>query len=246
MNATDTYPTRRLADAFHAPIVYVVDGDPSARRELECLIRSAGWQVRAAASAEEFLMRPRLMVPGCLLVEPYLPGLSGLELQRLILDRTELPVVFMSAYPDLRLTVQAMKAGAFEFLLKPFEHGTLLKTIGDAIEQSQAALPHATRGVALQQRYESLSPREREVMGLVVLGRLNKQVGSELGISEITVKAHRGKVMRKMQATSVAELVNIAARIRRAIAPEITTVELFARPARPDQYLGAIASYGQL
>jgi len=101
MNATDTYPTptRRLADAFHTPIVYVIDGDPSARTELDCLIRSAGWQVRAAGSAEEFLARPRLMVPGCLLVEPYLPGLSGLELQRLILDRTELPVIFMSAYP---------------------------------------------------------------------------------------------------------------------------------------------------
>ena len=223
MHAIDTCPPRRSSNELSAPIVYVVDGDHSARKELEYLIRSAGWQARAAASGEEFLARPRIMAPGCLLVEQSLPGLCGLEVQRLVLDRSEMPIIFMSGRPDLRITVQAMKAGAFEFLVKPLEHATVLKAIADAIAQSRTALPNATQGVELRARYESLSPRERAVMDLVVRGHLNKQVGSALGISEITVKAHRGKAMRKMQATSIAELVNMAARIRRGMAPRAIT-----------------------
>ena len=236
MNLTDRCTTRRPPDPVQTPLVYVVDGDPVVRRELEYLIRSAGWQAAVAASAEEFLGYPRVMSPGCLLVEQRLPGLNGLELQKRIVDRTEIPVIFTSACPDLRVTVQAMKAGAFDFLLKPLEPGTVMKAMREALEQSRAALPHATRGVALQQRYEFLSPREREVMELVVRGRLNKQVGNELGISEITVKAHRGKVMRKMQATSVAELVNMASRLGRVVTPRAAPVEMFGRTARADLY----------
>jgi FixJ family two-component response regulator len=196
------------------PIVYVVDGDAASRETLELTIRSAGWQPRMAGSAEEFLTRPRTMTPSCLLAEQRLPGLSGLELQRLVLDRTEMPVIFLSAHADVQVTVQAMKAGAREFLTKPFVRDVLLNAIGDAIEHSYASLRHVARSRALQQRYESLSRREREVMRLVVCGRLNKQVGAELGISEVTVKAHRGSMMRKMQATSFAELVNMAASLR--------------------------------
>ena len=236
MNLNDRCATRRPPDSVQTPLVYVVDGDPAARGELEYLIRSAGWQAALAASAEEFLAYPRVMAPGCLLVEQRLPGLNGLELQKRIVDRTEIPVIFTSACPDLRVTVQAMKAGAFDFLLKPLEPGTVMKAMQEALEQSRAALPHATRGVALQQRYEFLSPREREVMELVVRGRLNKQVGNELGISEITVKAHRGKVMRKMQATSVAELVNMASRLGRVVTPRAAPVEMFGRTARADLY----------
>jgi FixJ family two-component response regulator len=246
MYATDSCLSRTPPELPSAPIVYVVDGDHSARKDLEYLIRSAGWQARAATSAEEFLARPRLLAPGCLLVDQCLPGLSGLELQRLVLDRSEMPIIFMSSWPDLRLTVQAMKAGAFEFLVKPLSHDTVLKAIADAIEHSRAALPLATRSVVLEARYESLSPRERAVLDLVVRGRLNKQIGSELCISEITVKAHRGKMMRKMRATSVAELVNMAARLRRGTAPRAVTVELFAKPPRLDSHLGAIASYASV
>jgi FixJ family two-component response regulator len=239
MNLNDRCSMRRPPDSFHAPLVYVVDGDPAARLELEHLIHSAGWQAVVAVSAEEFLARPRVIAPGCLLVEQRLPGLTGLELQRRIVERTEIPVIFTSACPDLRVTVQAMKAGAFDFLVKPLEHGTVLKAMREAIEQSRAALPHATRGVALQQRYDFLTPREREVMDLVVCGRLNKQVGNELGISEITVKAHRGKVMRKMQATSVAELVNMASRLRRVVTLRAAPVEMFGRTTRAELYVAA-------
>jgi FixJ family two-component response regulator len=179
-------------------------------------MHSAGWQTSSASSAEEFLALPRAMTPGCLVAETNLPGLSGLELQRRVIDRTEMPIIFLSNHADVLATVQAMKAGAFEFLTKPFVGEVLLQAIQQAIERSRAALCHLARTRALQERYESLSAREREVMSLVVAGRLNKQVGGELGISEITVKAHRGKMMRKMQATSFAELVNMAASIRRA------------------------------
>jgi FixJ family two-component response regulator len=194
--------------------VYVVDGDISVRARLESLIRSAGWRPEMAASAEEFLAHPRAMKPGCLVVDSDLPGLKGLELQKLVSDRIEMPVIFMSSRADVQMTVQAMKAGALEFLTKPVVRDTLLDAIGTAIERSCAALLQLTRILALQERYQSLSRREREVMGLLVVGRLNKQVGSELGISEITVKAHRGKMMRKMRAGSFAELVTMAASLR--------------------------------
>jgi FixJ family two-component response regulator len=191
--------------------VFVVDSDASVRESLEWLIRSAGWQPRMAASAEEFLACPRTPAPCCLLVELRLPGLSGLDLQRLVFDRTEMPVIFLSGHVDISATVQAMKAGAFEFLTKPFVGDVLLHAIRHAIERSRAALRQLGEVRAIHERYESLSRREREVMERVVCGRLNKQVGGELGISEITVKAHRGKLMRKMHARSLAELVNLAA-----------------------------------
>ena len=206
--STHTYESRTT------PVVFVVDSDESVRDTLELLLRSAGWEPRTIASAEEFLAQPREMTPACLLVELNLPGLSGLDLQGLVRHRPELPIIFMSAHADIPSTVRAMKGGAFEFLTKPFVRDVLLDAVGSAIERSHAALRHLMQVHALQERYESLSRREREVMSLVVSGRLNKQVGGELGISEITVKAHRGKMMRKMRAASFAELVTMAARLR--------------------------------
>ena len=196
------------------PVVFVVDSDAAVRSTLEPLIRSAGHEVRLIASAEAFLAQPREMLPGCLLVELELPGLSGLDLQRRVFDRAELPIIFMSGNVDIPTTVRAMKGGAFEFLTKPVRREVLLDAIAGAIERSHAALRHMNQVHALQQRYGSLSRREREVMSLVVSGRLNKQVGGDLGISEITVKAHRGKMMRKMRASSFAELVTMAASLR--------------------------------
>jgi FixJ family two-component response regulator len=194
-----------------APIVFVVDGDESIRNALLAPLRSAGWEPRLAASAEEFLAQQRMMTPCCLLLELELPGASGLELQKLLAARSEMPIVFMSSRVDIQATVQAMKAGAFEFLIKPLVPEALLDAIHGALERSEAVLHELTQISALQERYESLSRREREVMGLLVRGRLNKQVGGELGISEITVKAHRGNMMRKMHASSFAELVTMAA-----------------------------------
>jgi FixJ family two-component response regulator len=197
-------------------IVYVVDSDVALRASLEVLIRSAGWEPQSAGSAEEFLARPRVMRPNCLLVELRLPGASGLDLQKFVLERTEMPIIFMSREADVRATVHAMKAGAFEFLTKPLAPDLLSSTIRHALERSHGTLRHLAQIQSLEERYESLSRREREVMSLVVSGRLNKQVGGELGISEITVKAHRGKMMRKMQASSFAELVSMAASLHRA------------------------------
>jgi Response regulator len=196
------------------PAVFVVDSDAAARAILEPLICSAGYAPRMIASAEEFLDLPREMTPACLLVELDLPGLNGLDLQRRVFERAELPIIFMSRNADVPTTVRAMKGGAFEFLTKPVQREVLLDAIGGAIERSHAALQHLTQVHALQERYGSLSRREREVMSLVVSGRLNKQVGGDLGISEITVKAHRGKMMRKMRASSFAELVTMAASLR--------------------------------
>jgi FixJ family two-component response regulator len=178
------------------------------------LLYGAGLQVRASASAEQFLTLPRPQTPSCLVLEQHLPGLSGLDLQQRLGDRTEMPLIFISSHADVQATVQAMKAGAFEFLTKPVTGEVLLNAVRHAIECSQAVLCRRAQIRALEQRYESLSRREREVMRLVVTGRLNKQVGGELGISEITVKAHRGKMMRKMQAGSFAELVHMAASLR--------------------------------
>ena len=227
------------------PVVFVVDGDPSSRDALDVLIRSAGCLPRTAASAEEFLARPRVMAPSCLLVELYLPGLTGLGLQRLLFDRTELPIIFMSEHIDLPATVEAMKRGALEFLTKPLVRDVLLTAIRHAIECSRASLNHLAQIQVLQARYASLTRREREVMSLVVTGRLNKQVGCELGISEITVKAHRARMMRKMQARTVVELVTMIARLRRGTTALTADTQVRPESADPHHYLRAIASYGR-
>src|SRR5882672_1448349 len=195
-------------------IVFVVDDDVSVRESLEVLIRCAGWQPETFASAQQFLARARVLVPSCLVLDVSLPGLNGLDLQkRIAADRIDMPIIFITGYGDVPMTVQAMKAGAVEFLTKPFGDEVLLSAIRHAIERSRTALDHEATMQALRGCYASLTRREREVMALVVTGRLNKQVGFELGISEITVKAHRGKVMLKMQADSFAELVKIAAKL---------------------------------
>ena len=179
-----------------------------------CSFVAAGWQPEIFESAQEFLSRPRAVVPSCLILDLTLPGLNGLELQkRVAVDRSDMPIIFITGHGDVPTTVQAMKAGAVEFLTKPFSDDALMSAIESAVQRSEAALGVRVEIEALQERYASLSRREREVMGLVVRGLLNKQVGFELGISEITVKAHRGQVMRKMNVRSLAELVKIAAKL---------------------------------
>jgi FixJ family two-component response regulator len=195
------------------PVVFVVDDDISVRESLELLIASAGWQPQTFASAQDFLSRPRVGRPCCLVLDMKIPGLDGLELQQRLLERTDMPIIFITGYGDVPTTVRAMKAGAVEFLTKPFKHDVLLEAIGHAIGRSRAALREESELQVLRSSYESLTPREREVMVLVVSGLLNKQVGGELNISEITVKAHRGQVMRKMKADSLPDLVTMAARL---------------------------------
>jgi FixJ family two-component response regulator len=198
------------------PIVFVVDDDVSVREALEALIGSEGWQVETFASAEAFLSRARTLVPSCLVLDVSLPDLNGLDLQKRLADRNDMPIIFITGYGDVPMTVQAMKAGAVEFLMKPFSDESLLNAIRQAVERSRAALGEEEEVRVLRDRYASLSQREQEVMALVVAGRLNKQIGFELGISEITVKAHRGRMMRKMEADSLAELVNMATKLRLA------------------------------
>ncbi|MGB9469272.1 MAG: response regulator transcription factor [Candidatus Acidiferrum sp.] len=197
-----------------ASIVFVVDDDISVRESLELLIRSEGWQPETFSSAQDFLVRSRTPVPSCLVLDISMPGLNGLELQKHVAaEHPDVPIIFITGYGDVPKTVQAMKAGAVEFLTKPFEDNVLLGAIQQALERSRVALGHQAEIKELQDRYSSLSPREREVMALVVSGLLNKQVGGELGISEITVKAHRGKVMQKMKADSLPDLVKMAGRL---------------------------------
>ena len=196
------------------PIVFVVDDDISVRESLESLIRFVGWQPETFASAEEFLARPRPLVPSCLVLDVSLPDLNGLELQKLIApERFDLPIIFITGHGDVPMTVQAMKAGAVEFLTKPFDDEVLLSAIRNAIKRSGAILDDHAEIQAFRDSYASLTPREREVMRLVVSGMLNKQIGLKLGISEITVKAHRGKAMQKMKADSLADMVKIAVRL---------------------------------
>jgi len=194
-------------------IVFVVDDDISVRESLELLIEHAGWKPETFASSQEFLSRPRATVPCCLVLDVSLPGLNGLELQQQLAARTDMPIVFITGYGDVPMTVRAMKAGAVEFLTKPFKDDVLIDAIRGAIERSRVALRREADLRVLRESYASLTPREREVMGLVVSGLLNKQVGGELGISEITVKAHRGQMMRKMKADSLPDLVTMAARL---------------------------------
>ena len=205
-----------MSSPGEAPVVFVVDDDVSVRESLELLIGSAGWHPETFASAEDFLARARIDGPSCLVLDVSLPNLNGLDLQKRIVDRAGVPIIFITGYGDVPKTVQAMKAGAVEFLTKPFSDDVLLSAIRQAVERSETTLGQAAEMRTLQDRYASLSGREREVMALVVAGLLNKQVGSELGISEITVKAHRGRVMQKMEADSLADLVNMAARLGRA------------------------------
>ena len=197
-----------------APVVFVVDDDVSVRESLEALIGSEGWKTETFSSAEAFLARPRVFAPSCLVLDVTLPDLSGLDLQRCLADRGDIPIIFITGYGDVPMSVQAMKAGAAEFLTKPFNDEVLLTAVRKAIERSRLALDHEEGVRSLRVRYAALSRREQEVMALVIAGRLNKQVGFELGISEITVKAHRGRVMRKMQADSLAALINMAAKLQ--------------------------------
>lgn len=202
------------------PIVFVVDDDVSVRESLELLIRCGGWQPEIFASAQEFLSRPRVPVPSCLILDVSLPGLNGLDLQkRIASDRIAMPIIFITGHGDIPMSVQAMKAGAIEFLTKPFGDDVLLSAIQSAIERSQATLRREAELQGVRDCYASLTPRERQVMMLVASGLLNKQVGGELNISEITVKAHRGQVMRKMKAGSLADLVTMASRLRLARTP---------------------------
>src|SRR5437660_9479629 len=193
---TSASPSLKLQNK---PIVFVVDDDISVRESLELLIGFAGWQPETFSSAEEFLTRPRPLVPSCLVLDVSLPDLNGLELQRLIApDRIDMPIIFITGHGDIPMTVQAMKAGAVEFLTKPIDDDALLSAIRHAIERSSAALDREAEVEELRMRYTSLTPREREVMKLIVTGMLNKQVGLKMGISDITVKAHRGKLMQKL------------------------------------------------
>jgi FixJ family two-component response regulator len=199
------------------PIVLVVDDDISVRESLEYLLRHEGFDVETFVSAQDFLGRPPVTVPSCLVLDISLPGLNGLDLQKLVaVERHEMPIIFITGHGDIPITVQAMKAGAVDFLTKPFSDELLLHAVRHALIRSRALLDRSTEILALKTRYSSLSAREREVMALVAAGLPNKQVGSELGISEITVKAHRGSMMRKMKAESLAELVGIATRLRLA------------------------------
>jgi FixJ family two-component response regulator len=200
-----------------APIVFIVDDDVSVRESLELLVRSENWCPETFASAQEFLNRPKTMVPKCLVLDLSLPGLNGLGLQKqLAEEHVDMPIIFISGHGDIPKSVAAMKAGALEFLTKPLDNDALISAIRKALERSRLSLEQDAEMQELRARYASLTSREQQVMALVVAGLLNKQVGGELGISEITVKAHRGRVMQKMKADSLAKLVKLAAKLHAA------------------------------
>jgi FixJ family two-component response regulator len=201
----------RISDV--KPIVFVVDDDTSVREALKLLIESAGWQSETFPSGQEFLARPRVLAPSCLVLDVVLPDLNGCDLQKLVADRADMPIIFITGHGDVPTTARAMKAGAVDFFTKPLEGDALLSAIRIAFDRSCAALRNAEHIRALRDSYATLSGREREVMALIVAGRMNKQAGGDLGISEITVKAHRGRMMRKMNADSLPELVRMAERL---------------------------------
>jgi FixJ family two-component response regulator len=196
--------------------VFVVDDDAWVRESLETLIQDEGWQSETFATAQEFLDRPRAFTPSCLVLDISLPGLNGLELQKRMAERTDLPIIFITGHGDIPMSVGAMKAGAVEFLTKPFNDEVLLMAIRQALERSRVALAREAEMQELREHYASLTPRERDVMALVVSGLLNKQAAGELGITESTVKAHRGQLMQKMKANSVADLVKMTARLHQS------------------------------
>jgi FixJ family two-component response regulator len=199
------------------PVVYVVDDDVSLRESLQAMVAESGFHPEVFASAQEFLKHSRQLLPGCLILDVSLPDLNGLEVQRLVgAGQEALPIVFITGHGDIPMTVEAMKAGAAEFLTKPFSPEALLAAVVSAVERSRANLVELRSLQILKDRQASLSRRERDVMDLVTRGQLNKQVGAALGISEITVKAHRGKAMRKMKARTLADLLTMAARLRKA------------------------------
>ena len=225
---------RREFTVFRAPtpVVFIVDGDVAVREPLVSLIRDAGWQPEIFGSASGFLARPPVLAPSCLVLDIALPDLNGLDLQtRVAVERSSMPVIFLTGCRDVSVIVQAMKAGAIEFLTKPFRAEVLLAAIRDAIDHSRTALEREAQIRELRDSFASLSRREREVMARVVAGRLNKQSAAELGISEITVKVHRGRVMRKMHAGSIADLVNMDARLRLSSVPADSGVDAAALAA---------------
>jgi FixJ family two-component response regulator len=209
------YQVMSLPMSQATPIVFVIDDDISVRESLELLIRHEGLEVETFSSAQEFISRPRAFLPNCLVLDISLPGLNGLELQnRVAGERPDMPIIFITGHGNIPMTVQAMKAGAVEFLTKPFNDDVLLRAIHNAVDRSKMLIGRETELRTLKTRFARLTPRERDVMARVAGGVPNKLIGDELGISEITVKAHRGHMMRKMEANSLAELVNMAARLR--------------------------------
>jgi FixJ family two-component response regulator len=202
------------------PIVFVVDDDIWVRESLEILMQDEGWQPKTFATAQDFLAHPRPLTPSCLVLDISLPGLNGLELQKRVgAERTDMPIIFITGHGDIPMSVGAMKAGAVEFLTKPFNDEVLLTAVRQALERSRVTLAREAEMQELRDRFKSLTARERDVMALVVSGLLNKQVADELGITESTVKAHRGQVMQKMKANSIADLVKMTARLHRSAGP---------------------------
>ena len=221
MSATSPPERSKPSPDSAPPIAFIVDDDVSVRESLELLIRSQGWQAETFESAKEFLNRQRVLVPSCLILDVSLPGINGLELQkRVAVERAEMPIIFITGHGDVPMSVKAMKAGAVEFLTKPFSKDVLVDAVRSALDRSLTVLTDKAEMQTLRECHASLTPREREVMTLVISGLLNKQVGGELGICENTVKYHRGQAMQKMKADSLADLVRMAARLGLTSAPK--------------------------